>query len=42
MDEFDYIKKYFKPLTNHIARDLNDDAAVYQILPKKLWLPQIC
>jgi len=34
MDEFDYIKKYFKPLTNHIARDLNDDAAVYKPLPK--------
>ena len=30
MDEFDYIKKYFKPLTNEIARDLRDDAAVYK------------
>ena len=32
MDEFDYIKKYFKPLTNHIARGLIDDAAVYKPL----------
>ena len=32
MDEFDYIKKYFKPLTNHIARGLRDDAAVYKPL----------
>ena len=30
MNEFDYIKKYFKPLTNEIARDLRDDAAVYK------------
>ena len=29
MDEFDYIKKYFKPLTNYIGRGLSDDAAVY-------------
>ena len=34
MDEFDYIKKYFKPLTNSIARNLKDDAAVYKPLPK--------
>ena len=33
MDEFDYIKKYFKPLTNHIGRGLSDDAAVYKPLP---------
>ena len=33
MDEFDYIKKYFKPLTNEIARGLKDDAAVYKPLP---------
>lgn len=32
MDEFDYIKKYFKPLTNEIARGLKDDAAVYKPL----------
>ena len=29
-----YINKYFKPLTNHIARDLNDDAAIYKPKPK--------
>ena len=33
MDEFDYIRKYFKPLTNYIARDLSDDAAVYRPFP---------
>ncbi|MGY9059260.1 MAG: thiamine-phosphate kinase [Candidatus Puniceispirillales bacterium] len=32
MDEFDYIKKYFKPLTNEFARGLKDDAAVYKPL----------
>ena len=30
MDEFDYIKNYFKPLTNSAARELKDDAAVYK------------
>ena len=30
MNEFDYIKKYFKPLTGNIGRDLKDDAAVYR------------
>ena len=30
MNEFDYIEKYFKPLTNHIAMDLKDDAAIYK------------
>ena len=33
MNEFQYIKKYFKPLTNHIARELSDDAAVYKPYP---------
>ena len=33
MDEFDYIKKYFKPLTSAIGRGLIDDAAVYKPLP---------
>ena len=35
MDEFEYIKKYFKPLTNSIARNLLDDAAVYKPLKNK-------
>ena len=30
MNEFDYINKYFKPLTGNIGRDLKDDAAVYR------------
>ncbi len=30
MNEFDYIKKYFKPLTGNIGRDLKDDAAVFR------------
>ena len=30
MDEFDFIKKYFQPLTNSIGRKLQDDAAVYR------------
>ncbi|MDC3116335.1 thiamine-phosphate kinase [Alphaproteobacteria bacterium] len=30
MNEFDYIEKYFKPLTNDVARDLSDDAAVFK------------
>ena len=29
MNEFDYIKKYFKPLTNEIGRDLKNDAATF-------------
>ena len=29
MNEFDYIKKYFKPLTNEVGRSLEDDAAVF-------------
>ena len=29
MNEFDYIEKYFKPLTNEVARNLSDDAAVF-------------
>ena len=30
MDEFNFIKKYFQPLTGSIARELKDDAAVYK------------
>jgi thiamine-monophosphate kinase len=30
MDEFDFIKKYFQPLTSSIGRKLQDDAAVYR------------
>jgi len=30
MNEFDYIKKYFRPLTGEISRDLKDDAAVFK------------
>ena len=30
MNEFDYINKYFKPLTRNIGRDLKDDAAVFR------------
>jgi thiamine-monophosphate kinase len=30
MDEFDFIKKYFRPLTGSIGRNLQDDAAVYR------------
>ena len=30
MNEFDYIEKYFKPLTNDVARNLSDDAAVFK------------
>ena len=30
MNEFDYINKYFKPLTRNIGRDLKDDAAVFK------------
>ncbi len=30
MNEFDYIEKYFKPLTNEVARNLSDDAAVFK------------
>ena len=30
MNEFDYIEKYFKPLTNYVARNLSDDAAVFK------------
>ena len=30
MNEFDYIKEYFKPLTNEVGRSLEDDAAVLQ------------
>ena len=30
MDEFDFIKKYFQPLTGSIGRKLQDDAAVYR------------
>ena len=30
MNEFDYIEKYFKPLTSHIAMDLKDDAAIFK------------
>lgn len=30
MNEFDYINKYFKPLTGNIGRDLKDDAAVFR------------
>ena len=29
MNEFGYIEKYFKPLTNEIGRDLKNDAAVF-------------
>jgi len=29
MNEFDYIKKYFRPLTGEISRNLKDDAAVF-------------
>ena len=29
MNEFDYIEKYFKPLTNEIGRDLKNDAAIF-------------
>ena len=30
MNEFDYINKYFKPLTGNIGRNLKDDAAVFR------------
>ena len=30
MNEFDYINKYFKPLTGNIGRNLKDDAAVFK------------
>ena len=30
MNEFDYIEKYFKPLTNDVARNLKDDAAIFK------------
>ena len=37
MNEFDYINKYFKPLTGNIGRNLKDDAAVFsKILIKTL------
>ena len=29
MNEFIYIEKYFKPLTNEIGRDLKNDAAIF-------------
>ena len=29
MNEFGYIEKYFKPLTNEIGRDLKNDAAIF-------------
>ena len=29
MNEFDYIDKYFKPLTNKFALNLNNDAAIF-------------
>ena len=28
MNEFDYIEKYFKPLTNDIGRELKNDATI--------------
>ena len=28
-NEFNYIKRFFKPLTNKVARSLEDDAAVF-------------
>ena len=30
MDEFDYIEKYFRPLTNNVAKNLLNDAAVFK------------
>ena len=30
MDEFDYIEKYFRPLTNKFAKNLLNDAAVFK------------
>ena len=30
MDEFDYIEKYFRPLTNKVAKNLLNDAAVFK------------
>ena len=30
MNEFDYIEKYFKPLTGNEARKLRDDAAIFK------------
>ncbi len=35
MNEFDYIRKYLKPLTGSIARKLQDDAAVYRPIDNK-------
>ena len=29
MNEFDYIDKYFRPLTNKFALNLKNDAAIY-------------
>ena len=30
MNEFDYIDKYFRPLTNKFAENLQNDAAVFR------------